>query len=115
MPTASKIHCIACGEQYYRQEPTCPACGEANPTLRPSPPAERERQDPPQVSSPGLALLGILLPVIGIIVGLIYLLSDDDLAKAKGKRALQWSLMGILIGVILWGALTFFISLSEPY
>jgi H+/Cl- antiporter ClcA len=103
-----RVHCVECGAEMYSHQAECPGCGSANVLLvqqaSPPPPPPLAAQQPtasPSVSAPGLAALGILLPLIGFLVSLIYCLSDNPVSKAKGKRGIQWALGGVLLGFII--------------
>ena len=47
----------------------------------------------------GIYILSFLIPLVGIIIGAIWLASDDK--KENGGKAIFFSILGIVVGLVL--------------
>lgn len=99
------IFCWKCGTPNDDQRQACGKCGtllkqqaqQSVPYVPPPPQSAPRPVAGPQKGLPnqvGLCVLGFLFPLIGIIIGLIYIGDAADPAKQKtGKEVLWWSLV----------------------
>ena len=57
-------------------------------------------------------VISILLPIVGIIIGVYFMLKDDRGLKRMGESILVWGILAAIFGSILWYLLfpTFFSS-----
>ena len=70
-----------------------------------NPPSQKIKAN--QHSSYGtFTLLGLLLPIIGIIVGIVYLIKPNLLDKKVGEHTIVMSIIGFVLGFILLQLLT---------
>lgn len=96
------MFCSKCGKQIPDDSVFCPECGQSLSQAAPSPsPGATPSAPAPSVEvSPGLnigIIVGsILIPLIGIVMGLIYM-KDPDAAKQKAGKIWLW--VGIGMGI----------------
>ena len=86
-------YCSKCGQQVHQDAVICPYCGCAI--------SGASSNDAP---STGYAILGFLIPVVGLI---LYLVNKDS-APQKARSAGKGALIGFAIGVffsIIYGAI----------
>lgn len=85
--------------------PTTPPPPTPPPTVPPPPGA----QPPPAAPEGGLRIalyiLSFVIPLVGIIVGIIYFTKDDPDAKAFGKLCLILAGVAIVVCVVAWCAM----------
>jgi uncharacterized membrane protein YvbJ len=103
------MFCPKCGQQNPDEAKFCGKCGAAV-SVAPAVPG-RPSPEPPKdtgVITPGMKngmiAASIILPIVGIVVGIIYMLDDNPQKKEAGKL---WLIIGIVAGVIwtvLFGA-----------
>ena len=99
------MFCPNCGADNPHEAKFCGGCGQAMVTVAAPPP-------PAPVVSPGMktgVILGsIFIPVLGLILGIIYMADQNPEKKAVGKTwlivsvvvCLVWCLLGFFLGVI---------------
>ncbi|RLC43272.1 MAG: hypothetical protein DRH49_01755 [Candidatus Coatesbacteria bacterium] len=47
-------------------------------------------------------LISFLVPLVGIILGIIYLTKPEEENKHFGKRCLMWAIIAIALFIVLW-------------
>lgn len=90
--------CSACGQKMHAEAKACPNCGlpcEANEQ-------EVEGEDSSIVAKDHgdygtITILSILLPLIGLIAGIIYLAKNQPVDKKLGEHAISVSILFIII------------------
>jgi hypothetical protein len=53
----------------------------------------------------GWAIIGLLLPIIGLIAGLIFLAMGTEQGKATGVQILIFTGIGVALGILAWSIL----------
>ncbi len=90
------MYCRKCGSQVNERASACPYCGE--PT-RDYVPAQNQAQEEDSGSF-GWALLGFLIPIVGLILYLVWKDSKPKCAKRAGKGALASFIVNVVVWVI---------------
>ena len=93
------MYCKKCGKEINDNAVICPSCGCATDKYE-----QKNFKNESDSSSAGWAVLGFLLPLIGLI---LYLVWKEELplrAKSIGKGALVSVIVNVVIG-LLWGIL----------
>lgn len=90
--------CPRCDKQITGRPVLCPFCGfdiSSN---------EDDRYDfsisdePAHSKNIGIYILSFIIPLIGIIIGAIWLSNDDK--KEEGRKAIFYAILGIVVGII---------------
>lgn len=87
-------YCSTCGAELHDNAVICVKCGCP---VTPPPQSSSEMQQAKNDDSPGMTLLSIVLPLIGILLYFMY--KDDKPIIADGCR--RGSLVGLMIGIII--------------
>jgi hypothetical protein len=102
-------HCLACGKSYPSEYSFCPYCGtypSAGPSQPPAPyqPYPTYQKEPLGAIKYVAYIVAFLIPIIGVIWGIIWLLDKDQEKKNAGKITLVIALLGWLLNFIcvLW-------------
>jgi uncharacterized membrane protein YvbJ len=107
------MFCPKCGQQNPDEAKFCGKCGAAvSAAAQPQPqPQPQPFQNTPQPAKDtgaitsgmknGMIAASIILPIVGIVVGIIYLLDANPEKKEAGKL---WLIIGIVAAVV-WTAL----------
>lgn len=93
------MYCKKCGKEINDNAVICPSCGCATDKYE-----QKNFKNESDSSSAGWAVLGFLIPLVGLI---LYLVWKDELplrAKSVGKGALVSVIVNVVIG-LLWGIL----------
>lgn len=96
------VYCKNCGAQMDDNASFCPKCGSeqraANPyqNQRPRPPV-----DPNDSDSIGWAILGFLVPLVGLILFLVWSSTRPKSAKMAGIGALIGVIFSIVFSIVL--------------
>jgi len=56
-------------------------------------------------------LIAVILPLIGVILGIVYLAKDDKLDKKLGEHVLAFSILFFIIWSVAWGV---FVGMQTP-
>lgn len=101
------MFCPKCGQQNPDEAKFCGKCGAAV-SAAPAPGVNRLVPDTAKGTGAvtpamknGMIVGSIILPIVGIVVGIIYLLDDNPEKKEAGKL---WLIIGIIAAVV-WTAL----------
>lgn len=86
-------YCNSCGKQLADNAQTCPECGYVFPTAM----ASVAAVDAPNT---GLAVLGFLIPLVGLILWAVWNNTTPLKAKSAGKGALIGVIVHFAVGVI---------------
>ena len=89
--------CRNCGKQLGDREAYCPKCGQ--PVVFESRP--QQRIDPSDSGSIGWAILGFLIPLVGLILFIVWSDSRPQSAKMSGIGALIGFIFSIVLPIIL--------------
>lgn len=89
------MFCKNCGKEIDDGATFCPHCGASQGS---TPPPQQKVVDPNDKSSFGFALLGFLIPLVGLILFLVWKDSMPRRAHSCGKGAL----VAVILYVILW-------------
>ena len=97
-------NCPNCGHQNPEDAKFCESCGTAL-----SASIQQQQQHSPTIYTPvsdgqkiGLAILSFLIPLAGIILGIIYMNDANPSKKAAGKLFLFLAIGGIILGCIFF-------------
>jgi RNA polymerase subunit RPABC4/transcription elongation factor Spt4 len=101
--------CLACGRSYPSEYSFCPYCG-TYPAGAPSQPSTPDQLYPTYHKEPLGAIkyvayiVAFLIPLVGVIWGIIWLLDKDQEKKDAGKITLVVALVGWLLNFlcIIW-------------
>lgn len=92
---ASARHCVSCGRSIDFDANVCPYCGHDF-RVAPQGPAKK-------AMSTGMVVLlyiaSILVPIAGIIIGVIFMSRDDPEEKRVGKFCIILGILGILLSI----------------
>ncbi len=99
--TQGQRNCVGCGRAIAFDANVCPYCGhDYRVQMAPA-------QYQPQISE-GMKIvfyiLSFLIPLIGIIIGVIYYTKPDAESKNVGKMCIILALLAIVIGAVCWAA-----------
>ena len=88
--------------------PPAPAAAEAVPLAQRPAYASTPVADPNALAMRAAAALGLMLPFVGIPVGIVFLMLDDSRKAQIGWVTLGWSIAGTILNTILlilplWG------------
>lgn len=100
------MFCPKCGQSNPDEAKFCGKCGAAVSAAAPKPVhavsgAATDAEVVSQGMKNGMLVASIILPVIGIVVGIVYLLDANPAKKEAGKL---WLIVGIVAAVV-WAAL----------
>lgn len=119
---AARVRCLYCGANNFPASPTCWQCGRALRALQTSPampntapgmidPAPRagtparyaraESSVSPGLAPKAAAVLGLTFPLIGLPVGMVFLMLDDERKARLGWITIGWSILGTVLNIIL--------------
>jgi hypothetical protein len=95
-------NCVGCGRAIAWDANVCPYCGH-----------DYRVQMAPAMAQPQISegmkilfyILSFLIPIVGIIIGVVYYSKADPESKHVGKMCIILAVVGILIGVICWAAI----------
>ncbi len=90
--------CPNCDKLITNRPVLCPFCGY-DLTSNKEDRFDFSPEEKPSKSNIGIYILSFFIPLIGIIVGAIWLASDDK--KDDGSKTIFFAILGIVIGVIL--------------
>lgn len=84
------MYCQKCGKEIDDEAVVCTHCGCAaqNQTLR--------KEDSDVRTSVGVIVLSVLFPIVGIILGIVYMQSYNETRRYAGKTYLK-------VALITWG------------
>lgn len=131
----NRVRCLYCGANNFPASPTCWQCGRKLQAARTEPsvaasaasPAAREDAGLPAFSAPlaqkslggvnpalagkAAAALGLIFPWVGLPVGIVFLMLDDERKVKLGWATIWWSVLGTILSVLtlalpfgaLWG------------
>jgi len=88
--------CTTCGKELADNAVSCPNCGYVFPGQTVGGSVAGINDKP----SFGIALLGFIFPIIGIILYLIWKPTTPLRARSAGKGALTAIIMGIILGIL---------------
>jgi uncharacterized membrane protein YvbJ len=96
------MFCPKCGQQNPDEAKFCGKCGAAVSAAppgpgRPSPEAAKDTGVITPGMKNGMIAASIILPIVGIVVGIIYMLDANPEKKEAGKL---WLIIGIVAAVI---------------
>lgn len=130
----NRVRCLYCGANNFPASPACWQCGRKLQAARTGPsstasasPAAREDPLLPAFSAPlsaksftgvnpalagkAAAALGLIFPWVGLPVGIVFLMLDDERKVKLGWATIWWSVLGTILSVLtlalpfgaLWG------------
>lgn len=104
------MFCSKCGKQIPDDSTFCPFCGNAVAQAAPSTPEPRRAA--PQQTAPeaqvsiGLHILiivaTVLIPLVGLIMGVIYIRSDSPAKKKAGKVWLTVGIIAFFVNMLIF-------------
>ena len=94
---AAQRNCVGCGRAIAWDANVCPYCGHDYRMMAAAPMAQSQVSEGMKIL---FYILSFLIPIVGIIIGVIYYTKPDAESKNLGKMCLILALIGILIGVI---------------
>jgi hypothetical protein len=95
--TPSVMYCPECGDENPDDARYCGTCGAPMRPIAPQPSASAQTAAHPSVSTElklGIAVATVIIPLIGIVMGVIYLTKPDPAQKAAGR--LWLSIAGVM-------------------
>lgn len=118
-----RVRCLYCGANNFPSSPTCWQCGRPLRAARSGPSAGSPASSsvnaspqpvPPTVSRPAPALaaasgalaskaaaaLGLMFPLVGLPVGIVFLMLDDPRKTQLGWIVIGWSVVGSVLNII---------------
>jgi uncharacterized membrane protein YvbJ len=101
------MYCPKCGQQNPEEAKFCGKCGAAisvAATAQPvhaAPGAASETSVMNPTMKNGMIAVSVIVPIVGIVAGVVFLLDANPEKKAAGK---QWLIIG-LIAAVVWMAL----------
>ena len=101
------MFCPSCGQSNPDEAKFCGKCGAPVAAAAPPKPAPSVSEAPKdtgvvtQGMKTGMLIASIVLPLIGIVMGIIYLVDDNPEKKQAGKL---WLIVGIVAAVV-WSAI----------
>lgn len=105
------MYCPTCGQQNPDEAKFCGKCGAAMSAAAPKSAPGTETPAPVKdtgVISPGMKngmiIASILLPLVGIVVGIVFMLDDNPEKKDAGKRWLIIGIVALVVWTLLFGA-----------
>ena len=94
-------YCSKCGKEVGVNAQFCPNCGEPQSTGSYNPAYSSQRPtDPNDSDSFGWAILGFVVPVVGLILYLIWAQTRPKSAKMVGLGALVGFIFSIVVSII---------------
>lgn len=97
--TQTPERCPNCDRSIVGEHSVCPHCGFNFSKKEDFVHYEIKSDYPKSNPNTGIYILSFLIPLAGIIIGAIWLSSDDK--KEGGKTAMTWAIIGIVVGVVL--------------
>ena len=85
-------YCVNCGKELCDEAVVCVQCGSSVGNIN-----AKNANDAP---NSGFAVLGFLIPIVGLILYLVYQDSSPLKAKSAGKGALIGFIVSIVMGII---------------
>ncbi|MDQ2801126.1 MAG: hypothetical protein M3Y13_15955 [Armatimonadota bacterium] len=136
----NRVRCLYCGANNFPASPNCWQCGRKLQAARTGPSAAASasstaaREDPglpafsaplsakslsgvnPALAGKAAAALGLIFPWVGLPVGMVFLMLDDERKVKLGWATIWWSVLGTILSVLtlvlpfgaLWGMLKAF-------
>lgn len=95
--SSAQRNCVGCGRAIAWDANVCPYCGHDYRIVGVAPMAQPQVSDGMKIL---FYILSFLIPIVGIIIGVIYYTKPDPQSKELGKMCLILALVGILIGVV---------------
>ena len=97
-------------EEIEREQLAAMGGGKASPSRQPSGSVEHRKpvsdaDSAVRVQYGGLYFVSFMLPLVGLIVGIAYVIRRDDHDRRRGIDCLIWALVGIVVGSLAWLAL----------
>jgi hypothetical protein len=89
---------IVCGECDSRLRKQVEASVSITPSVLPAPTA-------PKSPDTTLVIISFLIPLVGFIIGAIFISKPSKADKKTGESCLIWATISIIVGIILWGML----------
>lgn len=59
-----------------------------------------------------LSIVSFLIPMVGFIIGIFFIIKPNQADKSTGKRCLGWALAGSIFGSIIFGNLVERVSIE---
>lgn len=94
------MYCVKCGKEIHDEAVVCPHCGCA--TGKPFPNQQQKNYNPDDAPNIGYAILGFLIPIVGLILYLIWYSEYPQRAKSAGKGALISFIISVALVVIYY-------------
>jgi hypothetical protein len=138
-----RVRCLYCGANNFPASPTCWQCGRklqaaragSSPAPSSASPGAREGLVSPALSTPlaqtsfsgvnpalagkAAAALGLIFPWVGLPVGIVFLMLDDERKVKLGWATIWWSVLGTIVSVLTlllpFGALWAMLKALAPH
>jgi len=99
-------------QQSSGQTKKCPKCSEqiqasANRCKHCKTDLEMKAKNHPSYMT--FTILSLIIPIVGIILGIVYLAKNDELDRKLGEHAIAISILGFILGFLLISMSTFHI------